>query len=213
MLKHFFLTSFLPYSANAPILALVPKRIGASAVSDFRPISCCNTIYKLISKLIVKRIKPILPTLILPNQTAFVQGRLLVENTVLASEIVHGYHRNIGPGRITIKVDIAKAFDTVDWGFIFSFLQGMDIPYSLLVWLHSCITTPSFMIGFNGTVQGYFKSTRGLRQEDPLSPYLFVMAMNCLSLLLDKGAAEGNLTIITTAKTLNLLIFVLQMTS
>lgn len=67
----------------------------------------------------------------------------------------------------------------------------MDIPHPLLVWLHSCITTPSFMIGFNGTVQGYFKSTRGLRHDDSLSPYLFVMAMNCLSLLLDKGASEG----------------------
>ena len=114
-----------------------------------------------------------------------------MENNILASEIVHGYHRNRGPGRITIKVDIAKAFDTVDWGFIFSILQGMDMPHPLLVWLHSSITTPSFMIGFNGTVQGYFKSTRGLRQGDPLSPYLFVMAMNCLSLLLDRGAAEG----------------------
>ena len=114
-----------------------------------------------------------------------------MENNILASEIVHGYHRNRGPGRITIKVDIAKAFDTIDWGFIFSILQGMDMPHSLLVWLHSCITTPSFMIGFNGTVQGYFKITRGLRQGDPLSPYLFVMAMNCLSLLLDRGAAEG----------------------
>ena len=112
--RRFFLTGFLPYSINSTILTLIPKRIGASSITDFRPISCCNTQYKLISKLLVKRIKPILPSLILPNQTAFVQRRLLVENIILASEIVHGYHRNIGPGRITIKVDIAKAFDTVD---------------------------------------------------------------------------------------------------
>lgn len=120
------------------------------------------------------------------------QGRLLVENTILASEIVHGYHRNKGPKRITIKVDIAKVFDTVDWGFIFNFLQGMDLPYLFLHWLHACTTSPSFVIGFNGSVQGYFRSTRGLRQGDPLSPYLFVMAMNCLSILLNKGASEGS---------------------
>lgn len=190
-IKNFFATAFLPYSMNSTILTLVPKRQGASAVTDFRPISCCNTIYKLISKLLVKRLKPLLPPLILPNQTAFVQGRLLVENTILASEIVHGYHRDKGPARITIKVDIAKAFDTIDWGFIFSMLQGLQIPDTYLYWLHACITTPSFMVGFNGTVQGYFRSTRGMRQGDPLSPYLFVMAMNCLSILLDKGAEDG----------------------
>lgn len=109
----FFRSCFLPAAANSTILSLVPKRPGASAVSDYRPISCCNTIYKVISKLLVHRLKPMLPALILPNQMAFVQGRLLVENTVLASEIVHGYHRNKGPKRIIIKVDIAKAFDTI----------------------------------------------------------------------------------------------------
>lgn len=190
-IKNFFYTGFLSYAVNSTILSLVPKGIGASAVSDYRPTACCNTTYKLISKLLVKRLKPLLPSLILPNQTAFVQGRLLVENTVLASEIVHGYHRDKGPARITLKVDIAKAFDTIDWGFIFNMLQGINIPIAYLMWLHACVTTPSFMVGFNGTVQGYFRSTRGLRQGDPLSPYLFVMAMNCLSILLDKGAEEG----------------------
>lgn len=190
-IQTFFASGILPPSSNATILTLVPKRIGASAISDYRPISCCNTIYKVISKLLVKRLKPILPTLILPNQTAFVQGRLLVENTILASEIIHGYHKDRGPKRITLKVDIEKAFDTVNWSFIFTLLEGLDIPHNYLAWLYPCVTSPSFMIGFNGNVQGYFRSTRGLRQGDPLSPYLFVMAMNCISLLLDKAAADG----------------------
>ena len=129
--------------------------------------------------------------MILPNQTAFVQGRLLVENTILASEIVHGYHRDKGPSRITLKIDIAKALDTVNWRFIFNCLSGMSLPQKFIQWIHACIPTPSFMIGFNGTVQGFFKSNRGLRQRDPLSPYLFVIAMNCLSLMLDKAAEEG----------------------
>ncbi|WZZ44961.1 hypothetical protein YC2023_041220 [Brassica napus] len=190
-IQTFFVSGFLPPSSNATILTLVPKRIGASTITNYRPISCCNTLYKVISKLLVKRLKPILPTLILPNQTAFVQGRLLVENTILASEIIHGYHKDRGPKRITLKVDIAKAFDTINWDFIFNLLQGLDIPHKYLVWLYPCVTTPSFMIGFNGTVQGYSRSKRGLRQGDPLFPYLFVMAMNCLSLLLDKAAEEG----------------------
>lgn len=189
--RTFFSTGFLPSATNATILSLVPKRPGATAVSDFRPISCCNTIYKVISKLLVHRLKPMLPDLILPNQTAFVQGRLLIENTVLASEIVHGYHRDRGPKRLVLKVDIAKAFDTINWDFILNCLASVGVPYLFIRWLRACICTPSFTVGYNGTVQGYFKSKRGLRQGDPLSPYLFVIAMNCLSLLLDKAAEEG----------------------
>lgn len=190
-ISNFFATGFLPSATNATILTLVPKRPGATSISDFRPISCCNTIYKCISKMLVHRLKPILTDLVLPNQTAFVQGRLLVENTVLAAEVVNGYHRNKGPKRIAIKVDIAKAFDTISWDFIFSCLYSIGIPNLYIRWLQACVCTPSFTVGFNGTVQGYFKSSRGLRQGDPLSPYLFVIAMNCLSVLLNKGAEEG----------------------
>lgn len=187
----FLYTGFLPSATNATVLCLVPKRPGASSISDYRPISCCNTLNKVISKLLVHRLKPILPALILPNQTAFVQGRLLVENTVLAAEIIHGYHRNKGPKRMVIKVDIAKAFDTISWDFIFTCLESLEIPYDFIRWLQACVCTPSFCVGYNGTVQGYFKSKRGLRQGDPLSPCLFVIAMNYLSTLLDKAAAEG----------------------
>lgn len=112
-IKKFFITRFLSLSTNAIILALVPKSPGAYAVSDYRPVSCCNIVYKVISKLLVKKLKPLLSEFVVPNQTAFVKGRLLVENTVLASEIVQGYHKNKYPKRIAIKVDIAKAFDTV----------------------------------------------------------------------------------------------------
>lgn len=187
----FFNTGFLPSVVNSTILSLVPKHPGASAITDYRPISCCSTIYKAISKILVAKLKPILSGLILPNQTAFVQGRLLIENTILATEVVDGYHKQTGPPRITLKVDIAKAFDTLNWDYLFIFLATLNIPSSFLHRLRACVCTPSFTIGYNGTVQGHFKGRRGLRQRDPLSPYLFVIAMNCLSLLLNKGAEDG----------------------
>ncbi|XP_019089220.1 PREDICTED: uncharacterized protein LOC109128016 [Camelina sativa] len=135
----FFHTSFLPLSVNATTLALIPKVPGASVVSDFRPISCLNTLYKVIAKLLVARLKPVLPELIQRNQSAFIKGRLLVENTLLAAELVNGYHKEKGPKRITIKVDIAKAFDTIRWEYIFSCLRGIEIPKLYLWWLQACI--------------------------------------------------------------------------
>ncbi|XP_013624097.1 PREDICTED: uncharacterized protein LOC106330089 [Brassica oleracea var. oleracea] len=89
-------------------------------MKDFRPIACCNLLYKVISKLLSNRLKKILPLAIEPNQCAFIKGRLLLENICLANEVVKGYHLGSTTDRSTIKFDISKAFDTVKWGFIVS---------------------------------------------------------------------------------------------
>ena len=152
--QQFFLCSFLPATTNATILTLVPKHTGASLITEYRPISCLNTVYKVISRMLVKRLKPMLPSLIVPNQTAFVKDRLLLENTVLAGELVNGYHKRLGPKKITIKVDIAKAFDTLSWDFLLNCLQGLGVPAVLLGWLKKCVCTTNFTVGYNGRVQG-----------------------------------------------------------
>lgn len=100
------------------MLKLVPKVPNAEMMMEFRPIACCNFIYKYYTSLLTKIIKAIIPTIISPSQNAFVPGRHVSENVLLKHEIVKGYHRDQGKDRAVIKGDIQKAYDTVSWEFL-----------------------------------------------------------------------------------------------
>lgn len=91
-MEEFFLSGKLLKQWNATTLVLIPKISNASDMSDFRPISCLNTVYKVISKLMAKRLQQIISQVISPSQSAFIPGRLLAENVLLATEIVPGYN-------------------------------------------------------------------------------------------------------------------------
>ena len=188
----FFQDSFMPTALNSTSLVLIPKRPGAEELKDFRPVSCLNTVYKIISRMLTNRLKVILPDLILPNQTAFVKDRLLLENVLLASEVMQGYHLNSKKARITLKVDIAKAFDSVRWDFLLTTLQAYHVPMLFINWIRACVCCPTFSVSINGVTSGFFKGKTGLRQGDPLSPILFVLIMNVLSLMLNKAAEMGS---------------------
>ncbi|KAG7560295.1 Reverse transcriptase domain [Arabidopsis thaliana x Arabidopsis arenosa] len=186
--QSFFATGFLPKGINSTILALIPKKSEAKEMRDYRPISCCNVIYKVISKIIANRLKILLPKFIAGNQSAFVKDRLLIENLLLATELVKDYHKDSISTRCAIKIDISKAFDSVQWPFLINVLVAMQFPPVFIHWISLCITTASFSVQVNGDLAGYFQSARGLRQGCSLSPYLFVMSMDVLSKMLDRAA-------------------------
>ncbi|XP_028117723.1 uncharacterized protein LOC114315305 [Camellia sinensis] len=140
----------------------------------------------------VLRIKKVLPDVIDPVQSAIVQGRRISDNIFLSQELMRGYHRGSGSPRCAMKVDIMKAYDNVRWDFIFDTLAGMGFPSRMIGWIRACITSLSFSICINGELCGYFRGARGLRQGDPISPYLFVIVMEVLARELAKKAESPN---------------------
>lgn len=116
------------------------------------------------------------------------KDRLMIENLLLATELVKDYHKDHVSARCAIKIDIFKAFDSVQWQFLIRALSALNFPSEFIHWISLCITTPSFSIQVNGELAGFFRSARGLRQGCSLSPYLFVICMDVLSKLLDKAA-------------------------
>ncbi|GJV05005.1 polypyrimidine tract-binding protein homolog 2 isoform X1 [Tanacetum coccineum] len=143
-------------------------------------------------KIIANRIKESLKVLVSPNQSAFVPSRSIVDNILLTQELMHNYHLDRGPPRCAFKVDIQKAYDTVDWGFLKNILAGFDFHTRMIGWIMECVTTTSFSVCINGSLHGFFKGKRGLRQSDPLSPYLFTLVMEILTLMLQRGVRNAN---------------------
>ncbi|KAJ0479496.1 putative RNA-directed DNA polymerase [Helianthus annuus] len=187
----FFDNGKLLQQINHTIIALVPKVPTPNSVVDYRPISCCNVIYKCISKILTDRIKGSLGVLVDINQSAFVPGRKISNNILLTQELMHNYHLRIGPARCAFKIDIQKAYDTVSWSFLESILRAFGFHQKMVNWIMACVTTVSYSLSINGNLYGYFRGKRGLRQGDPISPYLFTLVMEVLSFLL-KDAARNS---------------------
>ncbi|XP_042023121.1 uncharacterized protein LOC121770456 [Salvia splendens] len=184
--RQFFGGAFLPRSFTATSIVLIPKKPIPETCGDYRPISLCNVINKVITKILSKRLAPFLPRVVAPNQSGFVKGRLLNDNVLLAQEMFHELQRNTPAPNVAIKIDMAKAYDRVQWSFLQKVLKHMGFPEPWVDLIKRCIGSCWFSILVHGVPAGFFKSTRGLRQGDPISPALFVLAADYLSRLLDK---------------------------
>lgn len=123
--RSFFRSGKLLTKANSTSIALVPKVPNPTKVGDYRPISCCNTIYKCIAKILAKRIQSVLPHIIDPAQSGFVRGRRIIDNIFLTQEIMRDYHKSSSSPKCALKVDIMKAYDNVRWEFLWDTLISM----------------------------------------------------------------------------------------
>ncbi|XP_042969143.1 uncharacterized protein LOC122301839 [Carya illinoinensis] len=172
---------------NETYIVLIPKVKNPLTVMDFRPISLCNIIYKVVSKTLSNRLKLILPSIIAPTQSAFIQGRMIQDNVIVAFETLHSMSiKGKGQqGYMAIKLDLSKAFDRVEWEFLAKVMAKMGFNRRWIFLTMQCVTTVSYSTLINGKPQGNFSPLRGIRQGDPLSPYLFILVAEVLSSLLN----------------------------
>ncbi|XP_056695450.1 uncharacterized protein [Spinacia oleracea] len=187
---------------NMTNIALIPKCENPDSVTKYRPISLCNVIYKIVSKCITNRLRMVIGDLVGPYQNAFIPGRAISDNILLAHEVLE-HIRKSKKGRnakIAIKADMSKAYDRIKWDFLEKVLIKMKLPTCLIKIIMNCVTSVSYAILLNGQQQEIIKPQCGLRQGDPLSPYLFILCMEGLSGLIISEEKEGRLKGVKVAR-------------
>ncbi|KAG7551702.1 Ribonuclease H domain [Arabidopsis thaliana x Arabidopsis arenosa] len=197
----FFETGELPQSTNDALLVLIAKVAKPDRITQFRPVSLCNVLFKIITKMMVIRLKSVISKLIGPAQASFIPGRLSIDNIVVVQEAVHSMRRKKGrKGWMLLKLDLEKAYDRIRWDFLEETLLTAGLSVEWTNRIMACVTGPSMRILWNGEQTDAFKPARGLRQGDPLSPYLFVLCLERLCHMIEVEVGRKTWTPISISR-------------
>ena len=183
---HFLNNYKIPLEINSTNITMIPKVKSPELFKDFRPISLCNVVYKIVSKVLANRFRDVLPSIISRNQSAFQAGRVITDNILMAFETLHymKHHQNGKSGFMALKLDMSKVYDRVEWAYLEAIMRKMGFDWRWVNLIMECITTVSYSILINGEPFPIIHPSGGIHQGDPLSPYLFLICSEGLHSLL-----------------------------
>lgn len=180
--QYFFEHGYMIKPLSHTFISLVPKKDSPILVEHFRPISLCNVVYKIITKILANRMTNFLDKIISPFQSAFIHGRSITDSVITCHKLMQHINRKKGCMHLmAVKIDLAKTYDKVEWAVLERILVLHGFPSKFIRMVKACISSASFSVLVNGSSFGLFQSSRGLRQGDPLSLTLFSIFINLLS--------------------------------
>ena len=188
-------SAHIPAGINHTYLTLIPKVKSPERVTEFRPIALCNIVYKLISKVLANHLKVILPDIISESQSAFQSDIAISNNISVAFETLHHMKiRKSGKiGFMALKLDMSKAFDRVEWPFLLQLMEKMGFNGRWVNLIFECISTVTYSILVNGEPKRNIVPSGGLKQDNPLSPYLFLLCSEGLNALIQQAVHEDKI--------------------
>nr|GEU35933.1 RNA-directed DNA polymerase, eukaryota, reverse transcriptase zinc-binding domain protein [Tanacetum cinerariifolium] len=186
----FFSTGSFPPGCNSSFIVLIPKTQEAKLVKDFRPISLIGSMYKSIAKILANRLSLVIPDLVSDVQSDFISSRQILDGPFILNELFSWCKRKNTKAMI-FKVDFKKAFDSVRWDFLDEVLHKFGFGDKWRGWIQGCLSSAMGSILVNGSPTSEFQFYKGLKQGDPLSPFLFILIMESLHVSFENVLTAG----------------------
>ncbi|XP_019418502.1 PREDICTED: uncharacterized protein LOC109329277 [Lupinus angustifolius] len=189
-IQEFYLFGKLPKGLNSSFITLIPKIKNPSKTHELRPISLVGSLYKILAKILVVRLKVIMSSLISSSQSAFISDRNVLDATVVINEAIHSA-KKAKDGCFLLKVDFEKAYDSVDWSFLDYMLVSFGFSEKWRLWINGCLSFTSISILVNGSPMNQFPVYKGIRQGDHMVPFIFLMVAEGFAWLVRKTRSVG----------------------